>query len=206
MAADKARRVGTVGFQDIAGGSLINEQPCRVSIGKFEDRRSRKAKLRKNPLCITAVVLKPRTVCAAPDDVQSVTSQAVLQRSTSCTHILEKNAAVAAGRANPLKFPFPIGNAIDESGKRVLTQRMSDEDLDLVTILGQAEIKRCEIGAVTDPEEAHVQIPLALRRLAMPLVDSEVLAIAIEATGAVPQPGDGAFTDRLSATRVLLDQ
>jgi hypothetical protein len=40
----------------------------------------------------------------------------------------------------------------------------------------------------------------------MPLVDSEVLAIAIEATSAVPQPDDGAFTDRLSATRVLLDQ
>ena len=51
------------------------------------------------------------------------------------SHILEKNASLVTGCADPTKFGLPIRHAVDQAGKGILALGMTDEDLHLVAIV-----------------------------------------------------------------------
>jgi hypothetical protein len=45
-----------------------------------------------------------------------------------------------------------------ETEKGIAAKRIADVDLDLVSLGGEAKIKRSEIGSVTDPQKTHPPI------------------------------------------------
>ena len=73
--------------------------------------------------------------------------------------ILKKDAPVAARGADPWKFRLPVPDLVYETGQRPAAKRVADMDFDFVTVFGEAKIKRCEIGGVTDPRKRIVANP-----------------------------------------------
>jgi hypothetical protein len=83
--------------------------------------------------------------------MEAVAPQTVLNLAVAQPDILEQDAAIGTHGADPIKLRLPIIHTLDEACERVATQRIADEDFDLVPVGDKPQIKIGEIGAFTDP-------------------------------------------------------
>jgi hypothetical protein len=117
--AYETRSIWAACFQDVTGGTLIDEPDSCRWIGKLECVSGRETEIKEYPLGMSAIVLKAGAIGTAANHVEPIASQAILKFTTTGSNIFKQNASLYSSRANPIQFSSPIGHPIYETGKRV---------------------------------------------------------------------------------------
>jgi hypothetical protein len=115
MATHKARSIGTVGFQNVARGTLTYELTCCGRVGKFKSVCRRETQLSEYALRVSAIIFKAGTVGAAAYYIEAIASQAVLKFTATGADILKQNASVGTYSADPAQLGLPVRNALYQS-------------------------------------------------------------------------------------------
>jgi hypothetical protein len=115
-----------------------------------------------------AVVLQPVAEGAAPDHVEAVAAQIVLQSAAALGDVLEQDDPVEARLADPGELGLPVRHLLDQAGEHAVAHRLAHRHLDLVPVRLQPQIEGIQVAGVADAEEAHTGSLGGSKRLRSP--------------------------------------
>jgi hypothetical protein len=102
-----------------------------------------------------AIGFQPVTPRAPPDDLVAISAQGILVHPVGGG--LEDDHAFCSGRAHPSQLGAPVAHPLEEAFPHVLRVGVARIDLDRVPVSLEVQVERSQVGAVSDPQDAHVR-------------------------------------------------